>query len=225
MEKAVGVDTAGRYQTVWQVRWLDLSSMSGVTCSTKDSDVAPWNVLIQPSAGRLTTGVVLSSSSGPCCLAPNTGYTGLENQLYRVEIHNGGSASSSPPATFKWSRDNASVATTVTGISQSGMVLTVLSTGKDSVLRFTPNDWVEITDDWLELNGLPGELHQVTLVTDAAKTINFRSQSRQATSRLTRTTRLIPVATRASSAGTRAAKFTKATAKPFGPIWMRPARV
>ena len=173
MEKAVGVDTAGRYQTVWQVRWLDLSSMSGVTCSTKDSDVAPWNVLIQPSAGRLTTGVVLSSSSGPCCLAPNTGYTGLENQLYRVEIHNGGSASSSPPATFKWSRDNASVATTVTGISQSGMVLTVLSTGKDSVLRFTPNDWVEITDDWLELNGLPGELHQVTLVTDAAKTIQL----------------------------------------------------
>ena len=52
-----------------------------------------------------TTGVVQSNPSGPCCLAPNTGYTGLENQLYRVEIHlpfAGGK-----PATFKWSRDDA----------------------------------------------------------------------------------------------------------------------
>jgi hypothetical protein len=173
IEKAVGVDTAGRYQTVWQVRWLDVSSVSGVTCSTKDSDIGPWETLIQPSAGRLTTGVVQSSTSGPCCLAPNTGYTGLENQLYRVEIHDGGSASSSPPASFKWSRDNGSVATGVTGISQGGTVLTVQSTGKDSILRFSPNDWVEITDDWLELNGFPGELHQVALVTDAAKTIQL----------------------------------------------------
>src|SRR5271169_535541 len=173
IEKAVGVDTAGRYQTVWQVRWLDVSSVSGVTCSTKDSDIAPWEAVIQPSAGRLTTGVVQSSTSGLCCLAPNTGYTGLENQLYRVEIHEAGSASSKPLATFKWSRDNASVATAVTGISQGGTVLTVQSTGKDSVLRFSPNDWVEITDDWLELNGLHGELHQVALVTDAAKTIQL----------------------------------------------------
>ncbi|HUI83257.1 MAG TPA: DUF6519 domain-containing protein, partial [Candidatus Binatia bacterium] len=173
VEKAVGVDTAGRYQTVWQVRWLDVSSVSGVTCSTNDSDIGPWEKLIQPSAGRLTTGVVQSSTSGPCCLAPNTGYTGLENQLYRVEIHEGGTSSSKPVATFKWSRDNASVATAVTGISQGGTVLTVQSPGKDSVLRFSPNDWVEITDDWLELNGLHGELHQVALVTDAAKTIQL----------------------------------------------------
>ena len=52
------------------------------------------------------------------------------------------------------------MATAVTGIAQSGKVLTVQSTGKDSVLRFSANDWVEITDDWLELNGQPGELHQ-----------------------------------------------------------------
>lgn len=173
IEKAVGVDTAGRYQTVWQVRFLDVSSAGSVTCSTKDSDIPPWETLIQPSAGRLTTGVVQSSTSGPCCLAPNTGYTGLENQLYRVEIHEGGTSSSKPQATFKWSRDNASVATSVTGISQGGTVLTVQSTGKDSVLRFSPNDWVEVTDDWLELNGLHGELHQVSLVTDAAKTIQL----------------------------------------------------
>jgi len=173
IEKAVGVDTAGRWQTVWQVKLLDVSSAGTVTCSTPDSSIGPWESLIQPSAGRLTTGVVQSSPSGPCCLAPNTGYTGQENQLYRVEIHQGGTASSKPRGTFKWSRNNASFASTVTGIAPGGTVLTVQSTGKDSVLRFSANDWVEITDDWLELNGLHGELHQISLVTDSANTIQL----------------------------------------------------
>lgn len=171
IEKAVGVDTTGRWQTVWQVRWLDVSSSNNVTCSTKDSDIQAWNNLIQPSAGRLTTGVVQSSPSGVCCLAPNTGFTGMENQLYRVEIHQGSGPSVKP--TFKWSRNNASVATAVTGISPDRQTLTVQSTGKDNDLRFSKNDWVEITDDWLELNGLPGELHQVSLVTDSANTITL----------------------------------------------------
>jgi hypothetical protein len=180
VEKAVGVDTTGRLQTVWQVKFLDVSSVSGVTCST---DIPAWDTLLLPPGPRLTTGVVQSTPSGPCCLTSNTGYTGLENQLYRVEIHQPGASvagSVKPPvtdaagtATFKWSRDNASVATGVTAITQSGTVLTVQSTGKDSVLRFSPNDWVEITDDWLELNGLPGELHQVAFVSDTAKTITL----------------------------------------------------
>src|SRR5579872_1463781 len=171
IEKAVGVDTTGRLQTVWQVRLLDVSGSGDVTCGTKD--ITAWTNLIQPSAGRLTTGIVPSSTSGPCCLAPNTGFTGLENQLYRVEIHQVPPSGSSVPPTFKWSRNNASVATPVTGISQDRTVLTVQSTGRDNVLRFTKDDWVEITDDWLELNGEHGELHQVTLVTDSNNTITL----------------------------------------------------
>jgi len=95
----------------------------------------------------------------------------MENQLYRVEIHKPGTATSG--ATFKWSRNNASVATQVTAISQGGTVLTVQSTGRDNVLRFNANDWVEITDDWLELNGQHGELRQVVLVTDSNNTIKL----------------------------------------------------
>jgi len=183
VEKAVGVDTTGRLQAVWQVKWLDVSTVPGVDCSTLDADLTTaWRNLLLPPGPRLTTGVVQSSPSGPCCLTPNTGYTGRENQLYRVEIHQPGNLTSSglsspvssmQTATFKWSRDNASVATAVTAITQAGTVLTVQSTGKDDVLRFSPNDWVEITDDWLELHGLPGELHQVSGVDDVAKTITF----------------------------------------------------
>jgi len=163
IEKAVGVDTTGRLQMVWQVKWLDAGA--GASCSDPG---AAWTQLLLPPGAQLTTGVVASSASGPCCLTPNTGYTGLENQLYRVEIHQPGTLAT---ATFKWSRDNASVATAVTGIAQGGSVLSVQSTGKDNVLGFAANDWVEITDDYLELHGLPGELHQVTFVDAVGKTI------------------------------------------------------
>jgi hypothetical protein len=155
VEKAVGVDTTGRMQTVWQVKWLDPKAQ--VTCATKDSDIPAWASLLLPPGATLTTGVARVGSPGPCCLTPNTGYTGLENQLYRLEIHQAGQPIPGT-ATFKWSRDNASVATAVNTIDASGTVLGVQSVGKDNVLCFSPNDWVEITDDWLELNGLPGEL-------------------------------------------------------------------
>lgn len=173
VEKAVGVDTTGRLQIVWQVKWLDVSGVKGVSCSTPDAGLpAAWQNLLPPPGGRLTTGVVQSTPSGPCCLAPNTGYTGLENQLYRVEIHQPGGVGA---ATFKFSDNNACFATGVTAITQGGTVLTVQITGKDDVLRFSANDWVEITDDWLELNGLPGELHLVSKVDDAAKTVTLSS--------------------------------------------------
>ncbi len=172
IDKAVGVDTTGRIQTVWQVKTLALNGSPGsVDYSNSSGQLPPelQDLLLPP--GSLSTGVVQSPTSGPCCLTPNTSYTGLENQLYRVEIHSPGqplSVSSTPittvpqgTATFKWSRDNASVATAVLAIDNTGKRLTVVSTGKDDVLCFSPGDWIEITDDWLELNGIQGELFQI----------------------------------------------------------------
>jgi hypothetical protein len=176
VDAAVGVDTTGRIQTVWQVKCLDLSSTPNATCSTPDNGLPTvWQNLLLGPAVTLTAAAAPSTDTGPCCLAPNTGYTGLENQLYRVEIYQ--AAASGKPATFKWSRDNASVATAVTAIDSTGTVLTVASTGKDNVLNFAPNDWVEITDDWLELNGMPGQMHQIAVggVNASAKTIKLTS--------------------------------------------------
>ena len=189
VDPAVGVDTTGRLQTVWQVKLLDVPG--GFVGSTPDSAIwtqnppilpqGPiWQTLIQGSPSLLT-----NLTNG----AP-TVYTGQENQLYRVEIHQGGAQGT---ATFKWSRENASVATSVTAITpvtntlnNPASQLTVASLGRDQVLGFSPGDWIEITDDYLELNGtsaqpgsassmLPGELHQIVSINVAALTITLDS--------------------------------------------------
>lgn len=179
IDAAVNVDTTGRLQTVWQVKVV---AVQGATCAS-----TPWP---GPSIGQLTNGYAGSGASGPCCMTSGANYTGLENQFYRVEIHEPGTpaAGNAYPATagtatFKWSRDNASVETGVTAIQQvtnsigsKAAQLTVLSLGRDQVLGFGPGNWIEIIDDNLELNGLPGELHLIDTVDFAGKTITLADQ-------------------------------------------------
>ena len=149
VEKAVGVDTTARWQTVWQVKILP-NVGSGATCG---SPLEAWNELIAPSDGRLSSAAVgVPTNTDPCLLPPSGGYRGLENRLYRVEIHDGGANGT---ATFKWSRDNASVATSVTAITALDK-LAVASVGRDSVMHFKIGDWIEVTDDWLEFARQPG---------------------------------------------------------------------
>jgi hypothetical protein len=156
IEKAVGIDTTGRLQTVWQVKVL--ADIGNADCSTPDGELAAWAALVRPSGARLSnsTGAV-TGEQNPCLAPPTAGYKGLENQLYRVEVHRGGPRAS---ATFKWSRDNATVATGVQEI-QGGHRLVVDSLGRDDVLGFHAGEWVEILDDWHELHGLPGRLHRI----------------------------------------------------------------
>jgi nitrous oxidase accessory protein NosD len=155
VEIAVGVDTTARWQTAWQVRLLD--EIGGADCTTPDDEFPAWQALIRPSAGRLSSKAEgVPPEEDPCELPPTGGYRGLENQLYRIEIHDGGGADE---ATFKWSRDNASVASSVVEIvSHTGTSteLKLASLGRDAVLRFHTGDWVEILDDRRELSGEGG---------------------------------------------------------------------
>jgi Family of unknown function (DUF6519)/Right handed beta helix region len=167
VEIAVGVDTTTRVQTAWQVRLLP--NTGNATCDTDDDQVPGWVDTIAPSAGRLTTGTVdVGADDDPCELPPEGGYRGLENQTYRVEVHDGGAPGT---ATFKWSRDNGSVAIPVVEMV-STTVLRLTTVGKDDVLRVSSNDWVEVLDDHYELNRRPGVLRKVT-VDDAERTITF----------------------------------------------------
>lgn len=173
VEIALGVDTTTRLQTVWQVKFL--STAAGTTCATPVDQIAAWGAATAPSAGRLTTATAPVPNLDPCLVPPAGGYKGLENQLYRVEVHAPGPLGT---ATFKWSRDNASVEARVTRLIDQFNIV-VDSTGKDSVLRFSDGDWIEITDDVRELNGLAGELHKIKVgggVDDATRTITLDKQ-------------------------------------------------
>ncbi len=183
IDPAVGVDTTGRLQTVWQVKYLPYpSGATTYTCATADSAIA----YPPASAGLLSTNVVPNPTAGPCCLTAGTGYTGVENQFYRVEIHQAGEgsdAASLSGATFKWSRDNASVTTGVTAINpgtdtanNTVSVLSVMSLGRDQVLGFSNGDWIEILDDWTEFWGMAGVLCQIDSVDPSSKTITLTSQ-------------------------------------------------
>jgi hypothetical protein len=166
IDQAVAVDTGTRMQTVWQVKML--TDQGNFDCSTNPINVPS----LAPSAGRLTTAAAgVRASTDPCIVPANGGYRGSGNRCYRVEIHTGGPQA---VAQFKWSRDNASVATPVTGINAALDTLTVVLTKRDSVLRFQPDDWVEITDDFRYFAGLSGEMRQVALVDDVNLTIQVR---------------------------------------------------
>src|SRR5215207_844270 len=161
LEKAIGVDTASRLQTVWQVRLVE--NVEDSTCGAGE--------LPAPSAGRLTTAAVgVPAPDDPCIVPPAGGYRGTENRLYRVEIHDPGAQGT---ATFKWSRDNGSIATPVTAIDASRTELTVVRIGRDAVRRLNVDDWVEITDDYRELAGLAGELRKVADVDEARQTVTL----------------------------------------------------
>jgi hypothetical protein len=63
IDAAVGVDSTGRLQTMWQVRLKDLSDSPGATCN---SPIDGWPP--PPSTGLLSTGTTPTAPSGPCCL-------------------------------------------------------------------------------------------------------------------------------------------------------------
>jgi hypothetical protein len=167
VDKAVGVDTTTRLQTAWQVKVLP-NIPAGSTCG---SQIAAWTALTQRSAGQLTTAAAgVPQSTDPCTIPPNTGYRGIENRTYRIEVHTPGGFGT---AQFKFARN--AVASPVTAINAAANVLTVVRTKRDSVLRFSPGAWVEVTDDVHEFGGVPGEMHQILTVGEVNLTLTLKT--------------------------------------------------
>jgi len=167
-EKALGdPDTCTRAQVVWQVKALPTGlkpgdmdeggeEPEGADCKDPLAQLLPDPPLL---VAQIDPG---EGSDDPCISAPESKYRGLENQLYRVEIHDGGEAGD---ATFKWSRDNGSVAAAWLG-----------TTGNDLLVGrargFAAGNWVELSDDTLELRGQPGTLVQLAKVEGDTLTVD-----------------------------------------------------
>jgi Family of unknown function (DUF6519)/Periplasmic copper-binding protein (NosD) len=163
-----GPDTTTRIQSVWQVRVLENVGPHG--CG---DDIAIWDQTIAPSAGRLTTSAVAPpTSDDPCIISPSGGYRGLENRLYRVEIHSTGPIGGGAPAKLKWSRNNATIASAISAIPSPTQV-TIHQIGRDQVLRFVVGNWIEITDDFREFQGLAGHMAEITAIDEANRILTF----------------------------------------------------
>jgi Family of unknown function (DUF6519) len=146
----------------------DASARAAASLSCCEQMYVP---LTQPAAGKLSAQTTGGAADCSCQPTPAAGYRGLENQLYRVEIHRSGSEST---ATFKWSRENGSVVAGV--ISISGADVVVDSIGPDANLGFQPGQWVELSDDsylFGPVPNQPGELFQIKSVSPEHRTITM----------------------------------------------------
>ena len=242
-----GPDTATRAKTVWQVKLFFAGAGAQGSCL---SDLGYGNFIAAPTGKMLARTKPDKTPTNPCVVPPGFGYRGLENQFYRVEVHNGGAAGdiskapapiavtyvadskyqvtfssgswkagdaveivSTKPganpmngrlaqivaidagkkmltlnvdvsgiaaadlqlrpaaATYKWSRENAWVVTSVEKIA--GADITVHDLGPDAVLGFREGQWVELSDDARELNGLPGQLVQILKIDRAINLVTL----------------------------------------------------
>ena len=150
-----GRDTAVRTRIAWRVLAADAGNPN------KPEDWLETNVqrhldpddpafMLLPQLQAATDPADIPDDT-PCVADPLGGYRGLENQLYRVEIHHGAEQGDTP--TFKWSRDNGSVS--VPYIALVGEALRVAG-ARDGGQGFAPGQWVEITDAVRQRFNMPG---------------------------------------------------------------------
>lgn len=146
-----GADTASRVRVIWQVK---LARVDAKACGAFTPPAPP--------TGRLRAAETAAAQTDDDCLVPDGGgYRRLENQLYRVEVHEVASGKT----TYKWSRDNASMASKVKSSDAGAAILVVEDAGRDDVVGFAGAKYVELSDEVRTLHGQGGALFEVETVT------------------------------------------------------------
>jgi hypothetical protein len=193
-----GPDTTTRAEIVWQVK---THPIGGTTKLTEQQLASIFAELRGVTPQLMARARQEELSEQPCALDPSARYRGLENQLYRVEIHRGGvgepahagalaqragrdrqrarsvpqvqQAATEGQATFKWSRDNGAVAVfPVHSESNGGLVLGHL--GRDERSGLAEGDWVELTDDQQDRSDQDGRrLQQIVKIDPSANLVTF----------------------------------------------------
>lgn len=168
-----GADTAARMQVVWRVR--------AVTVGCSEEGKPPKNTLpgnLSPSwadhvhsfqpmhRGAMSARTRQTTlDSNPQSPGTEGRYRGLENQLYRVEIHRSGKCADH--ASFKWSRDNGTVAFAVEHCAHDDnqqIHVTLVTTGRDDSTSLAIGDEVEFCEAPGQDHELAGVLFEVVVV-------------------------------------------------------------
>jgi hypothetical protein len=174
-------DAPSASQVVWQIRVKNvtqapsgppadpfvLKDPNDVTQGLKNLEVLLGDS-VEKSTGQLRVMPVQGVAESPaqlhadlCESEIDERYRGLENQLYRIEIHRSGlaygkasipdktSEASSQCATFKWSRDNGSVIFPILEWTPANDYASVrlARAGRDARFSLKAGDWVEYHDE------------------------------------------------------------------------------
>lgn len=166
-----GLDTTARTHVAWRIR------AHAVDALPDGAHVESWwttfqaKVLAAQPARMAATVSLQRDADDPTESSFGARYRGLENRLYRVEIHAGGSAGNG--ATFKWSRDNGSVAFAIRSIADR--IVTVDDAGRDARAELAAGDAVEIVDDDDAGAVAPRDLMIVAHADPVARTVTLKS--------------------------------------------------
>ncbi len=131
-----GPDTSIRLQVAWTIEVL--RGVGEVSCSD-------------------ATDLLSGSQAGAMCSAAPGGYSGLENHLYRLEIHDGGTVGS---ASFKWSRDNGSLVVGIDEFVESATVR-ISPAWRRRAEALGVGDWVEVSGRSSDSAGNVGTLARI----------------------------------------------------------------
>jgi len=181
-----GADTAARLQVAWRVRTMPIAraAAGGASVNTSAANLSPpWAHVVKqlqpPHRGAM------SARTRPAEEVPDDddpqsesgSYRGLENQLYRIEIHRGGKPQDGRQGpTFKWSRDNGIAAHAVGSCSYDDeRHVTVVLAGlpRDDTARIDVGDWVEFDDFVPPGHQLAGRLLQVKKADTPTRTLQL----------------------------------------------------
>ncbi len=172
-------DTATRIKTLWQAKLLPIATPPTDNAMESVEKLDEWNHLIRPRQVELIASTDLQPDK-PGITNNQGNYLGVENRLYRVEIHESGLLGK---ASFKWSRDNGSTVSAIASIS--GNVIKLKNTIQEAYKLFkqSPEDqpWVEILTEEQELNNQPGVLVQIIATKPPNQLIFETSQIRGGT--------------------------------------------
>jgi hypothetical protein len=180
-----GLDTCTRAKLVWCVRSCEWSKDMQENYPDAKRMLNSWTDiaenlfkgqnrgLLQVRLGRVTD----SQAADSTVSGPKAGYPGLQNQLYRVEIHGGGAAEK---ATFKWSRKNGLVVFPI--VSMADPVVTLSHLRKDFRSELQVGDWIEIVDDDYEMQNRAESLRQVEKIDSAKRQVTLNAPKAKPTS-------------------------------------------
>lgn len=164
-----GIDTAVRERVLWQVairpvtltdaERADLVKRAG--CGHAP-DLPDW----RPGTGMMSAGTAPAADlpdDSDCLIPPDAGYLSQENQLYRVQILQGGTRAQ---ARFVWSRENGAVQARLARNAAGAFVLQAAR--EDEALGFPSGTWVEVIDDRDVAQGRSGVMTRMTLADGVA---------------------------------------------------------